>query len=79
VQLAILTTDDAPAASRAVLDRIAADLGSLTCLVNNAGVSSLVRGDMLDLTPGEFRSLGCDQHARHVLPDAGSRASDARG
>src|SRR5689334_10540335 len=31
----------------ALLDRIASDLGEPTCLVNNAGVTSLMRGDML--------------------------------
>src|SRR3712207_1356347 len=32
----------------ALLDRIAADLGEPNCLVNNAGVTSLQRGDLLD-------------------------------
>jgi NAD(P)-dependent dehydrogenase (short-subunit alcohol dehydrogenase family) len=38
----------------ALLARIIADLGPLTCLVNCAGVTSLVRGDMLALTPESF-------------------------
>jgi 3-oxoacyl-[acyl-carrier protein] reductase len=38
----------------ALLDRIERDLGTPTCLVNNAGVSSLVRGDLLELTPASF-------------------------
>jgi len=38
----------------ALLERIEQDLGTLACLVNNAGVSSLVRGDLLVLTPESF-------------------------
>ena len=37
-----------------LLDEVTRDLGALTCLVNNAGVSSLVRGDILDLSPESF-------------------------
>jgi NAD(P)-dependent dehydrogenase (short-subunit alcohol dehydrogenase family) len=37
-----------------LLDRVEADLGRITCLVNNAGVTSLVRGDLLDLQPESF-------------------------
>jgi len=33
-----------------ILDR-AQSLGTLACLVNNAGVSSTIRGDLLDLPP----------------------------
>jgi 3-oxoacyl-[acyl-carrier protein] reductase len=42
------------AAFEAVLSRIAADLGEPTCLVNNAGVSSLQRGDILDVSPESY-------------------------
>ena len=38
----------------ALLERIEQDLGAPTCLVNNAGVSSLVRGDLLAVTPESF-------------------------
>jgi 3-oxoacyl-[acyl-carrier protein] reductase len=38
----------------ALLARIEAEQGPLACLVNNAGVSSLVRGDMLEVTPESF-------------------------
>lgn len=38
----------------ALLDEVERDLGVPTCLVNNAGVSSLVRGDLLALTPASF-------------------------
>jgi len=61
----------------ALLERIEQDLGTLACLVNNAGVSSLVRGDLLELTPREFRSQRRDQSARHVLPDPGSISMSA--
>ena len=37
-----------------LLDRVERELGPITCLVNNAGVTSLVRGDMLELTPESF-------------------------
>jgi NAD(P)-dependent dehydrogenase (short-subunit alcohol dehydrogenase family) len=37
-----------------VLARIFATFGSVECLVNNAGVSVKVRGDLLDVTPDSF-------------------------
>ena len=37
-----------------LLDVIEAELGPITTLVNNAGVGAPVRGDMLDLEPGNF-------------------------
>jgi len=37
-----------------LLDEIERDLGVPACLVNNAGVTSLVRGDLLALTPESF-------------------------
>src|SRR5512134_1996483 len=36
-------------AHRALVDRVCETFGAIDCLVNNAGVTSLVRGDMLDL------------------------------
>ena len=68
-----------------LITRIKQDLGNLTCLVNNAGVTSLVRGDMLELTPESFdRSVGINMRgtffltqavARHYLEtDAGGRS-----
>jgi 3-oxoacyl-[acyl-carrier protein] reductase len=55
----------------ALLDRIAADLGPTTCLVNNAGVTSLVRGDMLDLTPESFdRSVAINMRGTFFLTQA---------
>jgi NAD(P)-dependent dehydrogenase (short-subunit alcohol dehydrogenase family) len=38
----------------ALLDRIVGDTGALTCLVNCAGVSTLRRGDLLELTAESF-------------------------
>jgi NAD(P)-dependent dehydrogenase (short-subunit alcohol dehydrogenase family) len=38
----------------ALLDRIATEVGPVTTLVSNAGVSSKVRGDMLDLETDSF-------------------------
>ena len=39
---------------QAVLDRIAGTFGSPDCLVNNAGVSVLRRGDLLDVTADSY-------------------------
>ncbi|MEM6637188.1 MAG: 3-ketoacyl-ACP reductase [Pseudomonadota bacterium] len=44
---------DADAAPE-LLDAIEADLGPLTSFVSNAGVAAPVRGDVLDLQPGNF-------------------------
>ncbi|MCQ0969389.1 3-ketoacyl-ACP reductase (plasmid) [Paracoccus sp. TK19116] len=38
----------------ALLDRIEADLGPVTCLIQNAGVPARIRGDMLQITPDNF-------------------------
>ncbi|MXN63971.1 3-ketoacyl-ACP reductase [Stappia sp. GBMRC 2046] len=38
----------------ALLDRVEADLGPITTLVSNAGVSAKQRGDMLELQPDSF-------------------------
>jgi NAD(P)-dependent dehydrogenase (short-subunit alcohol dehydrogenase family) len=40
--------------NQTLLNRVERDLGSITCLVNNAGVSSFERGDILNLTPESF-------------------------
>jgi 3-oxoacyl-[acyl-carrier protein] reductase len=37
-----------------LLDRVERELGPVTCLVNNAGVTSLARGDVLELTQESF-------------------------
>ena len=52
----------------ALLEWIACDLGEPSCLVNNAGVTSLVRGDMLDLTPESYdRTLAINLRAGFFL------------
>lgn len=50
-----VTGDIADIASHAaVAETIWRELGPLTCLVNNAGVSVLNRGDLLDVTPESY-------------------------
>src|SRR5690554_1922192 len=39
------------AAHDQILDEAEAAIGPLTCLINNAGVSVMSRGDLLDVTP----------------------------
>jgi 3-oxoacyl-[acyl-carrier protein] reductase len=63
----------------AVLDRIERDLGAPACLVNNAGVSSLVRGDLLELTPESFdRSVAINLRGTFFLTQAVARRMLAR-
>jgi NAD(P)-dependent dehydrogenase (short-subunit alcohol dehydrogenase family) len=55
----------------AVLDRIEQAWGPVECLVNNAGVTSLVRGDMLELTVESFdRSIGINLRGTFFLTQA---------
>jgi NAD(P)-dependent dehydrogenase (short-subunit alcohol dehydrogenase family) len=62
------------AAHDAVLDRIECELAPLTCLVNNAGVSSLVRGDLLELTAESFdRSVAINLRGTFFLTQAVAR------
>ena len=50
------------------LERIEAEIGPLTTLVNNAGVGVMNRGDMLDVTPESFdRCLGVNARAVFFL------------
>ena len=62
---------------------IVARHGPIHCLVNNAGVTSLVRGDLLDLTPASFdRSIGVNLRGAFFLTQAVARsmiAADADG
>ncbi len=56
-----LTVDIADLASHAdFLDRAEAAFGRIDCLVNNAGVSVLTRGDLLDVTPQAY------DHCLHI-------------
>ncbi len=58
----------------ALLERIAAALGEPECLVNNAGVTSLQRGDLLDLAPESYdRTLAINLRAGFFLTQAFAR------
>jgi 3-oxoacyl-[acyl-carrier protein] reductase len=39
------------------LSEIVSTFGRVDCLVNNAGIASVVRGDFLELTPGNFDTI----------------------
>lgn len=41
----------------ATVEAIAARFGAVSCLVNNAGMASVVRGDFLELTPNNFDAI----------------------
>lgn len=62
-------------ASHAVIaDQVWARLGPLTCLVNNAGVSVLNRGDLLDVTPESYdRCLNINLRGSFFLTQAIAR------
>lgn len=63
-----------------LLDHIERDLGPLSCLVNNAGVTSLVRGDMLELTPESFdRAVGVNLRGTFFLTQAVTKRFLASG
>jgi len=60
---------------KAVLDRIRSELGAVQCLVNNAGVTSLVRGDLLELKPDSFdRTLGVNLRGTFFFTQAVAHA-----
>ena len=62
------------AGQAALLERIAADLGEPECLVNNAGVTSLQRGDLLELSPESYdRTLAINLRAGFFLTQAFAR------
>lgn len=42
---------------QATVDAVQAQLGPIACLVNNAGMASVVRGDFLDLAPENFDTI----------------------
>ena len=59
-----------------LLNAVRDQLGPIACLVNNAGVTSMRRGDMLELTPESFdRCVSIDLRGT-VLSDAGRGARD---
>ncbi|MDP3256248.1 MAG: 3-ketoacyl-ACP reductase [Bosea sp. (in: a-proteobacteria)] len=58
-------------AHAALIARVAEDLGEPDCLVNNAGVTSAQRGDLLDLTPESYdRTLNVNLRAGFFLTQA---------
>lgn len=66
-------------AHAALLDRVEGELGPVACLVNNAGVSSLVRGDLLELTPESFdRAVAVNMRGTFFLTQAVARRMVAR-
>lgn len=59
---------------------IRAEAGPIHCLVNNAGVQTPNRGDMLDVTPADYdRVLGVNLRGTFFLTQAVARAMLAEG
>lgn len=57
-----------------LLRAVEQDLGEIACLVNNAGVSSLVRGDLLEIGPASFdRSVAVNLRGTFFLSQAVAR------
>lgn len=66
-------------AHEALIERIAAELGEPECLVSNAGVTSLQRGDLLELSPESYdRTLAINLRAGFFLAQAFARRHLAR-
>ncbi len=62
-----------------LLERIATELGEPECLVNNAGVTSRERGDLLDMSPDSYdRTLAINLRAGFFLTQAFARRHLAR-
>ncbi len=58
----------------ALIESVRAQLGAIDCLVNNAGVTSLRRGDLLDLTIESFdRSMATNLRGTFFLTQAVAR------
>lgn len=58
-----------------LVDEVREELGPIDCLVNNAGVTSLRRGDMLELTPDSFdRCFDTNLRATFFLTQTVARA-----
>ncbi|TPM36866.1 3-ketoacyl-ACP reductase [Mesorhizobium sp. B2-3-4] len=59
----------------ALINAAMAAFGRIDCLVNNAGVGAVVRGDLLDLKPDNFdRALGINLRGTVFLSQAVARA-----
>ena len=66
-------------AQEALIMAIGNDLGTPDCLVNNAGVTSLQRGDLMDLTAESFdRSVATNLRGTFFLTQAVARTMIAR-
>lgn len=58
----------------ALIEAVEGELGPVTCLVNNAGVTSLVRGDLLEMTPESYdRAMAVNLRAPFFLTQAVAR------
>jgi NAD(P)-dependent dehydrogenase (short-subunit alcohol dehydrogenase family) len=56
------------------VDSVCEEFGEVDCLVNNAGVSVLSRGDILDVAPASFdRCIGVNLRAQFFLTQATGR------
>jgi NAD(P)-dependent dehydrogenase (short-subunit alcohol dehydrogenase family) len=75
-KFAYVSCDIADLSSHAALVETAMrDLGRVDCLVNNAGIGAVVRGDLLDLKPDNFdRALGVNLRGTVFLSQAVARA-----
>lgn len=63
----------------ALVQSVCEQLGSIDCLVNNAGVTSLRRDDMLELSPESFdRSVSVNLRGTFFLTQAVAKAMIAR-
>lgn len=59
----------------ALVDATMAAFGRIDCLVNNAGIGAVVRGDLLELTPENFdRALGINLRGTVFLSQAVAKA-----
>ncbi|KAB0632920.1 3-ketoacyl-ACP reductase [Burkholderia stagnalis] len=81
VRSAALTSNLADIAQHdALLQAVEDSLGAVTCLVNNAGVSVMSRGDLLDVTPESYdRCLNVNTRGTFFLMQAfGRRVAQAQ-
>jgi NAD(P)-dependent dehydrogenase (short-subunit alcohol dehydrogenase family) len=63
------------ASHAALIEAVRENLGTIDCLVNNAGVTSLRRGDMLELTAESFdRNVAVNLRGTFFLTQAVARA-----
>ncbi|HEY5817962.1 MAG TPA: 3-ketoacyl-ACP reductase [Mesorhizobium sp.] len=64
-----------PAAHEPTMEACVTELGGIDCLVNNAGVGAVVRGDMLSVEPDNFdRVMGINLRGTVFLTNAAARA-----